>query len=172
VVDLKDRSGYPVGPSSVAIITATILAYASSSCGRLSATSAAGRAQAATSRDHAAARSERAAALPRHIDGRRVALFDAVRGKDLEGVVAKWKHGRYHTDGQTTSWFKISNLDYSQIEGRRAVSRRVGHCSVGHKVRDSWFAGICSADERHNCAQVLNRAAKIIPTSPHRLTRC
>lgn len=29
-----------------------------------------------------------------HIDGRGVALFDAIRGKDLEGVVAKWKHGR------------------------------------------------------------------------------
>jgi bifunctional non-homologous end joining protein LigD len=56
-----------------------------------------------------------------HVDGRGVALFDAVRGKDLEGVVAKWKHGRYHTDGQTTSWFKIRNLDYSQIEGRRDV---------------------------------------------------
>jgi len=38
-----------------------------------------------------------------HIDGRGTALFDAVRGRDLEGVVAKWKHGRYHTHGQTTS---------------------------------------------------------------------
>lgn len=38
-----------------------------------------------------------------HIDGHGVALFEAVRGKDLEGVVAKWKHGRYHIDGQTTS---------------------------------------------------------------------
>ena len=37
-----------------------------------------------------------------HVDGRGVALFDAVRGHDLEGVVAKWKRGRYHTDGQTT----------------------------------------------------------------------
>src|SRR5689334_6518593 len=25
-----------------------------------------------------------------HIDGRGVALFDAVRGRDLEGIVAKW----------------------------------------------------------------------------------
>jgi ATP-dependent DNA ligase len=54
-------------------------------------------------------------------DGRGVALFDAVRGKDLEGVVAKWKHGRYHTDGQTTCWLKIRNPEYSQIEGRRDV---------------------------------------------------
>jgi ATP-dependent DNA ligase len=28
-----------------------------------------------------------------HIDGRGMALFDAIRGRDLEGVVAKWKHG-------------------------------------------------------------------------------
>ena len=42
-----------------------------------------------------------------HIDGRGVALFEAIRGRDLEGVVAKWKHGRYDTDGQTTSWLKI-----------------------------------------------------------------
>jgi hypothetical protein len=41
-----------------------------------------------------------------HVDGRGRALFDAVRGRDLEGIVAKWKRGRYHTDGQTTSWLK------------------------------------------------------------------
>jgi bifunctional non-homologous end joining protein LigD len=56
-----------------------------------------------------------------HIDGRGLALFDAVRGKDLEGIVAKWKHGRYHTDGQTTSWVKVRNPDYSQVEGRHDV---------------------------------------------------
>jgi len=32
------------------------------------------------------------------------ALFAAVCERDLEGVVAKWKRGRYHSDGQTTSW--------------------------------------------------------------------
>jgi len=56
-----------------------------------------------------------------HVDARGVALFDAVRGHDLEGVVAKWKRGRYHTDGQTTSWLKIRNPEYSQIEGRHDV---------------------------------------------------
>ncbi len=50
-----------------------------------------------------------------------MALFEAVRGQDLEGVVAKWKHGRYYTDGLTTSWFKIRNPEYSQVEGRREV---------------------------------------------------
>jgi bifunctional non-homologous end joining protein LigD len=56
-----------------------------------------------------------------HIDGRGLALFDAVRGKDLEGIVAKWKRGRYHTDGQTTSWLKVRNPDYSQMDGRHEV---------------------------------------------------
>jgi bifunctional non-homologous end joining protein LigD len=55
------------------------------------------------------------------IDGRGRALFDAARDHDLEGIVAKWKHGRYHADGQTTSWLKIRNPDYSQVEGRREV---------------------------------------------------
>src|SRR6266850_622841 len=44
-----------------------------------------------------------------YVDGRGVDLFDAVRGRDLEGIVAKWKHGRYYSDGETTSWFKINN---------------------------------------------------------------
>ena len=53
-----------------------------------------------------------------HVERRGVALFEAIRGDDLEGIVAKWKHGRYCTDGQTTSWFKIRNHAYSQVEGR------------------------------------------------------
>jgi hypothetical protein len=65
-----------------------------------------------------------------HIDGRGGALFEAVRGQDLEGVVAKWKRGRYHTDGQTTSWLKIRNPEYSQMEGRHDVlaPRRSASC--------------------------------------------
>jgi bifunctional non-homologous end joining protein LigD len=56
-----------------------------------------------------------------YVDGRGVDLFAAIRGNDLEGVVAKWRYGRYHTDGQTTSWFKIRNPQYSQVDGRRDV---------------------------------------------------
>jgi bifunctional non-homologous end joining protein LigD len=59
-----------------------------------------------------------------HVAGRGVPLFDAIRGKDLEGVVAKWKDGRYYTDGQTTSWFKIRNPEYSQIEDLDVFSPR------------------------------------------------
>jgi hypothetical protein len=39
--------------------------------------------------------------------------------RDLEGIVAKWKQGTY-LDGSTlrTSWLKIKNPNYTQIEGR------------------------------------------------------
>lgn len=53
-----------------------------------------------------------------HVDGRGSELFAAICRRDLEGVVAKWKRGRYHSDGQTTSWPKIRNPEYSQVEGR------------------------------------------------------
>jgi bifunctional non-homologous end joining protein LigD len=53
-----------------------------------------------------------------HVVGRGADLFAAVCARDLEGVVAKWKHGRYYTDGATTSWLKVRNPTYSQMEGR------------------------------------------------------
>jgi bifunctional non-homologous end joining protein LigD len=56
-----------------------------------------------------------------HVVGRGADLFAAVCARDLEGVVAKWKPGRYYSDGQMTSWLKIRNPAYSQIEGRHEV---------------------------------------------------
>jgi bifunctional non-homologous end joining protein LigD len=44
-----------------------------------------------------------------HVVGRGTELFAAACARDLEGVVAKWKRGLYHTDGLTTSWFKVKN---------------------------------------------------------------
>jgi hypothetical protein len=41
---------------------------------------------------------------------------------DLEGIVAKLKNG-LHTPDQT-SWVKIKNLGYSQMEGRRELFER------------------------------------------------
>jgi hypothetical protein len=38
--------------------------------------------------------------------------------RDLEGIVAKWAHGTYQTDGRSTSWLKIKNPEYTQIQGR------------------------------------------------------
>jgi len=60
------------------------------------------------------------------VERRAVELFQAVCRADLEGVVAKWKHGPYHSDGVTTSWLKIKNPTYSQAIGRSdAFERRI-----------------------------------------------
>ena len=40
---------------------------------------------------------------------------------DLEGIVAKWTRGTYQDDGRGTSWLKIKNPDYSQMEGRHQL---------------------------------------------------
>jgi bifunctional non-homologous end joining protein LigD len=42
-------------------------------------------------------------------------LFDAVQRLDLEGIVAKRKTDQYAPD---TTWYKIKNRAYSQMEGR------------------------------------------------------
>jgi bifunctional non-homologous end joining protein LigD len=47
-----------------------------------------------------------------------VQLFSTVCEMDLEGIVAKWKHGTYRSDGTKTSWIKIKNLAYSQAKNR------------------------------------------------------
>jgi hypothetical protein len=42
----------------------------------------------------------------------------------FEGVVAKWKGGTYRTAYRTdkrTSWLKVRNRQYSQIDGRREL---------------------------------------------------
>jgi ATP-dependent DNA ligase len=56
-----------------------------------------------------------------HLVGRGADLFAEVCARDLEGIVAKWKRGRYYSDGQTTSWLKIRNTEYSEVQGPRVV---------------------------------------------------
>jgi ATP-dependent DNA ligase len=51
-----------------------------------------------------------------HVEMRGVELFERVCGLDLEGVVAKRKD-RLYTPEETT-WVKIKNPAYSQVEGR------------------------------------------------------
>jgi bifunctional non-homologous end joining protein LigD len=55
--------------------------------------------------------------LPR----RGTALFNAARDRDLEGIVGKWRDGRYERDGVSTSWLKMKNPQYSQMVGRRQL---------------------------------------------------
>jgi bifunctional non-homologous end joining protein LigD len=56
-----------------------------------------------------------------HVAAHGTPLFDAVCRQDLEGIVAKWIHGCYHTDGRLTSWIKVKNPRYSQMMGRREL---------------------------------------------------
>ena len=46
-------------------------------------------------------------------------LFRRVCDMDLEGVVAKRKNGHYTPE--ETTWVKIRNPTYSQMEGRREL---------------------------------------------------
>ena len=59
-----------------------------------------------------------------HIKAHGVQLFQAAVERDLEGVVAKHRDGRYTPEA--TTWVKVKNPGYSQAEGRRELfaSRR------------------------------------------------
>jgi ATP dependent DNA ligase domain len=59
-----------------------------------------------------------------HIEQRGCDLFRAACERDLEGIVAKWAHGTYGTDGRTTSWLKIKNPQYSQMRDRHELFER------------------------------------------------
>ena len=79
-----------------------------------------------------------------HIDGRGVDLFRATIQQDLEGVVAKWKHGAYYfgeeqppdrrlalhctnpAAASRLTWLKIRNPAYSQMVGRNELFKARG----------------------------------------------
>lgn len=51
------------------------------------------------------------------VEGQGVALYREACARDLEGIVGKWAPGSYQS-GPGTSWLKIKNPAYSQLEGR------------------------------------------------------
>lgn len=55
------------------------------------------------------------------IDERGCDLLRAACDADLEGIVGKWRDGRYEPDGVSTSWIKIKNPKYTQMQGRREL---------------------------------------------------
>ena len=68
-----------------------------------------------------------------HVERTGVEFFRLTCERDLEGMVAKLKHGRYGT-----GWFKIRNPSYSQREGRRELFERKRAASAertSHKER-------------------------------------
>ena len=54
----------------------------------------------------------------KYIEGRGVDLFNEVCQRNLEGVVAKRKNGKYAT---VSGWLKIKNPQYTQSEGRHEL---------------------------------------------------
>lgn len=62
-----------------------------------------------------------------HVEQYGKALFDRVCKLDLEGIVAKHGHEPYITQPQQTTWFKIRNRNYSQMEGREKLFERERH---------------------------------------------
>ena len=50
-----------------------------------------------------------------HIEQRGCDLFRVACERDLEGIVGKWTHGTYRTDGRATSWLKVKHAEYSQM---------------------------------------------------------
>ena len=53
-----------------------------------------------------------------HLEREGEQLFDFTCQYDLEGVVAKWKHGSYLPNSSATTWIKVKNPAYSQMDGR------------------------------------------------------
>jgi bifunctional non-homologous end joining protein LigD len=54
-----------------------------------------------------------------HVEARGCELFEIIKARDLEGIVAKRKDAAYGVQ-----WFKIRNAAYSQYEGRRELFER------------------------------------------------
>jgi bifunctional non-homologous end joining protein LigD len=62
-----------------------------------------------------------------HVERYGTALFQRVCKMDLEGIVAKHSFGPYVTEPQKTTWFKIKNKSYSQMDGREELFERERH---------------------------------------------
>src|SRR3989441_9482948 len=59
-----------------------------------------------------------------YIDGHGMALFERICELDLEGIVAKQKSAPYVTEREQSTWFKILNRKYSQMQGREELFDR------------------------------------------------
>jgi bifunctional non-homologous end joining protein LigD len=62
-----------------------------------------------------------------HLAQHGTALFQRICEMDLEGIVAKHSFGPYVTDRERSTWFKIRNRNYSQMEGREELFERERH---------------------------------------------
>jgi ATP-dependent DNA ligase len=60
---------------------------------------------------------------PNHIHQRGEDLFERACREDLQGIVAKWKDGRYNPE-RHSRWIKITNPAYTQIVGRQDLFQK------------------------------------------------
>jgi bifunctional non-homologous end joining protein LigD len=59
-----------------------------------------------------------------HVLARGRDFFEVACAHDLEGIVGKFAGGRYHSDGTSTSWFKIRHPAYMQMTARHELFER------------------------------------------------
>lgn len=59
-----------------------------------------------------------------HVERNGTGLFELICQRDLEGVVAKLRHGNYVSDREQSTWYKIRNPAYSQKVGREKLFER------------------------------------------------
>jgi bifunctional non-homologous end joining protein LigD len=59
-----------------------------------------------------------------HVLARGRDFFEVACAHDLEGIVGKFAGGRYHSDGTSTSWFKIRHPAYMQMTARHEPFER------------------------------------------------
>ena len=62
-----------------------------------------------------------------HVEDSGTALFERVCELDLEGIVAKHKSGPYVAERENSTWFKVLNRGYSQMQGREELFERERH---------------------------------------------
>ena len=62
-----------------------------------------------------------------HVEQYGMALFQRICEMDLEGIVAKHSFGPYTAERERSTWFKIRNRHYSQMEGREKLFERERH---------------------------------------------
>ena len=81
-----------------------------------------------------------------YIDGCGMAFFQRVCELDLEGIVAKHKSAPYVTEREQSTWFKILNRKYSQMQGREELFERERH---GEPVAGWHVCALACAELEH-----------------------
>jgi ATP-dependent DNA ligase len=75
-----------------------------------------------------------------HVAQHGTALFQRICKLDLEGIVAKHSLAPYTTERERTTWFKIKNRAYSQMEGREELNANATVSPSLAGIRVNWLA--------------------------------